>query len=700
MNPGHGWILWGEAAAGSGWSLSAALGVVLWSGLGILTVSLLVLMRTRWGQARPLSKCVALSVFAHVLLMGYAYGTRLFYEPPLEPADEAIQVRIVAAVPSAPPRQMAEDIPPWERPAAEQPVAPEPAELERRVPQPVQTDLLETELPAEERSADSPLPGAFESPPTDLLPLPEPERPRLEESAEAVTRIQRPGLPAHLPAPPPPEDTPEPVAERPPVPLPRPESLPRRETVERQSLQTQPVQEPRSEELVEFGGRLQQLAELAESGGPADALAATRDELLAANNRADGLEDGGDRSQDQPPAAPRIRPRETAGVVDGRSPIAAALSGPPPRRLGDGSPLPPLYRLRVAADRLPIARQFGGDEQTEAAVDRALMWLAAHQSADGRWDCDQLEGGQETRVAGHDRGGAGTEADTGITGLALLAFLAAGETHLEGTYRENVQRGLEFLLASQKPDGNLAGNARLFAAMYCHGMASLALSEADAMTGDHRLRPFVRRAAEYSIQAQHPTTGGWRYQPGDRGDMSQFGWQVMALHSAELAGVELPGKTRDGSVRFLGSVASGRHQGLASYRQGERASVTMTAEALACRSFLQLPRQAPAEQEAARFLLTQPPDRGQLNLYYCYYGTLAMFQIQGDAWQQWNAALRIALLRSQRTDGPHAGSWDPDTVWGRYGGRAYCTAMAALCLEVYYRYLPLYLRLQDSVAMP
>ncbi len=47
------------------------------------------------------------------------------------------------------------------------------------------------------------------------------------------------------------------------------------------------------------------------------------------------------------------------------------------------------------------------------------------------------------------------------------------------------------------------------------------------------------------------------------------------------------------------------------------------------------------------------------------------------------------LLRLQRTDGHLAGSWDPDTVWGSYGGRVYSTAMATLCLEVYYRYLPL-----------
>jgi hypothetical protein len=58
-------------------------------------------------------------------------------------------------------------------------------------------------------------------------------------------------------------------------------------------------------------------------------------------------------------------------------------------------------------------------------------------------------------------------------------------------------------------------------------------------------------------------------------------------------------------------------------------------------------------------------------------------------WRTWNRALRQRLLALQRTGGTAAGSWDPDTVWGGHGGRVYSTSLAALCLEVYYRYIPL-----------
>jgi hypothetical protein len=83
--------------------------------------------------------------------------------------------------------------------------------------------------------------------------------------------------------------------------------------------------------------------------------------------------------------------------------------------------------------------------------------------------------------------------------------------------------------------------------------------------------------------------------------------------------------------------------------------------------------------------------------YYWYYGTLAMFQQGGDAWNRWNAALKPVLIDNQCKGGPldgsaadKDGSWDPIGTIDVMGGRAYTTAVGALCLEVYYRYLPMY----------
>jgi hypothetical protein len=277
-----------------------------------------------------------------------------------------------------------------------------------------------------------------------------------------------------------------------------------------------------------------------------------------------------------------------------------------------------------------------------------------------------------------------------MTGLALLALLASGHTHNKGLYHASAQHGLEFLLRSQAADGNLGSNGSVYERMYCHAMATFALSEALGMTGDENLRGPVQRAIHYTLTAQDPKTGGWRYTPGMAGDTSQTGWQFMALKSAELAGLPMSEPSRNLIMHFLGSVASGPHRGLAAYRPGGEPTRTMTAEALLCWQFLGLARNNPMGAEAGDFLLGDLPSIEHPNFYYWYYGTLASYQLQGDYWRQWNDALRRTLVTSQHKEGPQAGTWDPDPVWGSYGGRVYSTSLGTLCLEVYYRFLPLY----------
>jgi hypothetical protein len=374
-----------------------------------------------------------------------------------------------------------------------------------------------------------------------------------------------------------------------------------------------------------------------------------------------------------PPATESIQPRSAAI----REPVSSRASLAAPRHLD----IPDLYRLRFADDRAGVIESAGGNPDSEAAVQLALNWLVMHQESAGHWSAARHGAGRGNSQQGQDRGDTGADADTGITALAVLALLGAGNTHLEGEHRTTVQHGLEFLLASQRSDGCLAGNAKLFASTYCHGMATLALAEALAISHDQRLKPAVERAMAYTVGAQH-SGGGWRYQPGDVGDMSQFGWQIMALKSAELAGVKVHAATRQRATRFMLGVSSGRHGGLASYRAKERPSRTMTAEALLCRYLLDDSPSRETCEEAVAFVSQELPTSGQANVYYWYYGTLAMRFAGGQAWQRWNVALQQELLGSQRSDG----SWEPDRVWGGYGGKVYQTALSALCLEAYYRY--------------
>lgn len=350
-----------------------------------------------------------------------------------------------------------------------------------------------------------------------------------------------------------------------------------------------------------------------------------------------------------------------------------------------------VYADRFGSRRQAAAAARGGSLATEQAVQAGLKWLVAAQSPDGRWDADLHGAGIERTADGRDRRAAGSRSDHGVTGLALLALLGAGNTHRVGEHAAAVERGLRFLVEHQATNGSLAGDAEFFAALYCHGMATIALAEAVTLTADETLRAPLARAIGHTLAMQSPATGGWRYAAGDRGDTSQLGWQVMAISSGQLAGVAglEPARARAGT--FLQSVSSGRFGGLAAYREGERPSIAMTAEALFCRLLLGLEPGHPAAVEAVELIAASPPDVARPNAYTWYYATLASFHVGGPQWERWNTRMQAAVLALQRRDGGSlAGSWDPDPVWGGHGGRVYATAMSVLTLEVYYRYLPMH----------
>ena len=399
---------------------------------------------------------------------------------------------------------------------------------------------------------------------------------------------------------------------------------------------------------------------------------------------------------------------DTPLPVAGLRPRAArpSLAAVPRRR---ELSLPATYRLRDLSKRRMAAKKFGGTEASESAVETSLAWLARHQHRDGSWDADGFSAhcptgqrcqdpsgrglhGDDTRNPSDRR--AGWHADAGITALSLLAYLGAGYTLEEGKYSDQTTRAVNWLIRQQRPDGYLGGRATRYARHYCHGMASYALAEAYGMQSDKtknpRLRSAVIKGVAYIVSQQNPSDGGWRYVKGQQSDMSMFGWQLMALKSAEIAGLRVPERSKDLMFAFLNARSQGRFKGLASYRPNEEISDVMTAEALFSKQMLGIRRDHASSREAVQFLSARLPRLSKTNLYYWYYGTLAMYQYGGEPWQRWNGSLRNLLVATQRRDGHAKGSWDPRGAWGSYGGRIYSTALSTLCLEVYYRFLPLY----------
>lgn len=621
-------------------------------GSGLLAVSLLVLSLTKWGQARPVWKCVVLSVAAHILLMGYAYGTHLIFQvPQVAQPNQPVRINLVEDegnalnnelqdVKGKQPwgefvnKQLLPDIDDLERPAIDSQLVIEPTD---NTPKPPQKDIY--------RVAD-----------LEDKPLPTKRDVTVELSDKAFEIDQS-------------------VAAK---------EIEASEEIVEQSATEKPMLDPAREktELVEIDREFESSESQIEDKSVTPEPTPFTSELTDV----DALIASAKKEVPQPAKMPTYSKIDRVPTRTD-SPMKVVKHE---NRAGDGQPMPEIYKLRSNENRLAAVERRGGSIETEKAVQAALVWLAANQQQNGGWNPRSTGAGTERKVFGHDRDGAGSQSDSGITALAVLAFMASGNTHLEGQYQENVQKGLEFLIRNQATNGSLAGSAKLYARMYCHSISLLALSEALALTGDSRLTAHVQRGVDYSVYAQNKTDGGWRYQPGDQGDMSQFGWQVLAMHSAKAGGIYVPPLVTQKMNSFLESCCSGVGNGLASYRPKQRVSTTMTAEALVCRFFLQEDVAHNTKTQASNRVLREVPSEHHVNLYYWYYGTMAMYHTGGKEWERWNQPLKNALLKTQVSRGKYSGSWEPTGLWAGYGGRVYSTAMAALCLEVYYRYLPMY----------
>jgi hypothetical protein len=353
---------------------------------------------------------------------------------------------------------------------------------------------------------------------------------------------------------------------------------------------------------------------------------------------------------------------------------------------------------RGTDERAKLAAQIGGTTESEAAVALALKWFEAHQNKDGSWNFDHRAGQCKGRCSDP---GLYSECRTGATAMALLPFLGAGQTHQEGQYKEVVERGLYFLTSQMKTreqGGMKTGDMTQGVANdrgYSHALAAITLCEAYAMTHDRKLMGPAQLSLNYIAYAQDPVGGGWRYSPKMPGDTSVVGWQLMALKSGHMAYLTVPPGTIQGAIRFLDSTAAlgGTRYGYTGPGQGDGT----TAVGLLCRMYTGWRQDNPALREGVVYLASRQA-RMRDNMYFNYYATQVLRQYCGDPdseghemWDKWNATMRDWLVREQDKTGHQAGSWFMRGDHGsEKGGRLYCTSMATMILEVYYRHMPIY----------
>lgn len=345
---------------------------------------------------------------------------------------------------------------------------------------------------------------------------------------------------------------------------------------------------------------------------------------------------------------------------------------------------------RTDAGRRNAVGRFGGTPGGQARVTRALRWLASVQNKNGSWGDLKVNFSYQAGHPAH-------------TGLALLVFLAHGETPLSEKYGKTVKDAMRWL-AEYGSQSNLKEKVFKRGGAYTHGIATYALSESAAMTKI----PFVEAAMENSvdvlIQGQMANGGfGYAYTSGPRWDMSVAGWNMQALKAARMAGSghQRLKQSISKSINFCKLAYAGKGGfGYSQDRTGAQSNMggvgTVAMQLLGAtddkrvkEGCVQIGNSRLKKYEDVLADPTKWQSIGSQCLYGWYYDTQAIFNSQNidkPRWKKWRKTFETVLLRSQHdegyweTKGHGTGATTP--------GRVLSTCWAALQLEVYYRYLP------------
>ncbi len=326
-----------------------------------------------------------------------------------------------------------------------------------------------------------------------------------------------------------------------------------------------------------------------------------------------------------------------------------------------------IMKGRTAKGRAEGLAKFGGNNLTEGAVIRALEWLKRNQNPDGSWN---------------------NASKIGNTGLAILTFLAHGETPASDKYGPTVEKGIQYLISKLNDDGNFE-TGRGHAYVYEHAIGAYALADSYSMTRIPILKAKMEKAVEVIIKGQQPKSGGWDYYykpDSTRIDSSVSAWQVQALKAALIAGASNKGlldalhKSLDG-MRTVYKADTGE---FCYTNEKNRTNPGLTALGVLTFQFVGQ-KDSP---EAKKGLIALNGAKASYDVspwpfYAWYYITQVKFNEQSTGWKNWNPQIAKLLVSTQAKDG----HWLSPTDEKSYGP-TYSTTLAALCLQVYYRLLP------------
>ncbi len=279
-----------------------------------------------------------------------------------------------------------------------------------------------------------------------------------------------------------------------------------------------------------------------------------------------------------------------------------------------------------------------------------------------------------------------------MTALAGTALLAHGNSPTRGQYCQERPGGRRVPGALRHAHRPLTGPSQDSGQpMHGHGFALMFLASVYGMITKESLRQqvqaAVRKAVTLTSQGQS-VHGGWTYIPGGGDEGSVTVTQVQALRAAHNAGFLVPKAVIEEAVRYLERAA--RPKGASSTRCAPAAG-------RGCRSRRPpSPRcTTPASSTAPiatdclkyvwdQFRANEGWNKGGGHAFYTHLYASQGFYMAGDQyWDDYFPGTRDQLLAMQGPDG----SWNGDGI-----GQVYGTSIAAIILQLPYKYLPVFQR--------
>ena len=307
----------------------------------------------------------------------------------------------------------------------------------------------------------------------------------------------------------------------------------------------------------------------------------------------------------------------------------------------------------------------------ERAVSEASAWLASTQERSGAWNPAKWRGRPEFEIS--------------LTGMALLTLLALNpdEAAME-PYADSVERAVVYLISKQRDNGSFGPPTE--GVMYNHGIATVAMLEALAVTDDEALVAPIGMALDF-IRQRQLDSGGWGYGRDRRegANTSISVWQLQALARAKQQGLwsNVVPTFHKGLLWLKGMVGN---DGLVGYRRPNdfpEESDTLTAMAAACLltagNRLEGLEDTNSRIRTALKAVALNPEQAT-DFYHSYFLASAL-RAGGSEFDPVLNRVQGALVAQRVTAGANAGSWDTVDHWSSVGGRIYTTSMAALSLR-------------------